>query len=126
MDRDEFLATIVMGWTKGQYWLKSGEYWFSGIRFTDTYRNMGHVNDWNPGESWPQTGMLLRQVQKELKLTVYEYTGEYYSQVGYHVIFTERKFPYETLGQWIDIDLREAIATAAAKTKGWVDDRPAR
>jgi len=114
MDRDEYLAREVMQWHKGNIdradeypgaYHDSGDKWIMPIR------------DWNPGESWPQTGMLLETMEKDFYITVTQYWD--YNNTGSEVVF--RQWESGNCGRAKNTSLREAIATAAARAKGWVD-----
>ena len=109
MNRNEYLATVVMGWVKGetfsglQVWFATGGFWRECL-----------LNEWNPGESWPQTGMILKAMEKD----GWECSITTRAERPKCVIFLR---PAQ---EWMYVmvehdDLREAIATAAARVKGW-------
>lgn len=111
MDRNEYLATEVMQWVKKKTF--SGKWkWFDSHGWA-----VMALNDWNPGESWPQIGMLLKQMEEDFYITVQQYNDRVSS--GYDVTF--RKWESDDYGNGMEIDFREAIATAAARAKGWVE-----
>jgi len=112
MNRDEFLAREVMQW----HWeiheaiLGWVEYWEGWVASDGKWK----ASKWNPGESWPQTGMVLKEMEKD----------------GWECSITTRfGLPkcvifLRPAKDWIykmaeHDDLREAIANAAARAKGW-------
>jgi len=110
MKRDEFLATRVMLWvadvrynqTKYIESLPCG-----GVRYRD-------ADCWHPGEDWSQAGMILEVMAQSFQMNVFQFVD---SGEGYNVIFKARDS--DVYGQAEESDLREVIATAAARVKGW-------
>ena len=110
-DRDEFLATEVLLWvadvrynqTKYIESLPCG-----GVRYRD-------ADCWHPGEDWSQTGMILEAMEKDgwdCHLTIL-------SGLPRHAMFRRFGTVLEDVAEAEADDLREAIATAAARAKGW-------
>lgn len=126
MNRDEFLATSVMGWVfyEGFY----TNWWIHPIlvpseedsgELTLRYPSSKHGCEtcrWSPGESWPQTGMILEEMREGFRVSVRQHSDNQ----SYIVAF--REWGHDYGGAYTEgLGLREAIATAAAKAKGWTD-----
>ena len=81
MDRNEYLAIEIMGWTKSVS--------FNGRHIWADEVGAGRcfVDKWNPGKSWPQTGMILKQMEKDFYMTVTQYWD--YDDTGSEVVFRQ-------------------------------------
>ena len=119
MDRDEYLAQEVTQW---KYRILA--YWEPNLidKDGDIYDEYVMLKtDWHPGKSWPQTGMLLETMKEDFQLRVQEEVTRH-GKVHYYVAFIGTNEHYGMYGTATEIDFREAIATAAARARGWIDD----
>jgi len=120
MNRDQYLAQEVMGWEQRK-WLGS-LWWDDPLRGEGIFEYIMLYAEWEPGESWPQTGMILEAMEKDFRIEIYRNTRKD-DGVAYRVVFMNwNRDAYG--GDEGGDDLREAIATAAARAKGWSDDEP--
>ena len=113
MSRDSFLATEIMQW---KYRILA--YWRPDIdddgNAYDEYIML--QTDWNPGEDWHQIGMILKAMERDYQVKITQQMS-FFNPLEYHVVFVGMN---ET-GEATEVELREAVATAAARTKGWED-----
>ena len=115
MNRDEFLAREVMLWHWEVHEAVPGwvERWEGWVAEDGKWR----ATKWNPGKSWTQTGMILKQMEKDFFVTIRQYDDQI--NQGYDVTF--RKWESDDYGNAREKDFREAIATAVARARGWND-----
>jgi len=111
MGRDEYLAREIMGWTRSKTFSDEWK-WFAPDGWAEYA-----LDEWNPGKSWPQTGMIIEAMKEGFQLRVQEEIARQ-GKIHYYVTFIGANEHYGTA---TEIDLREAIATAAARAKGWED-----
>jgi len=110
-DRDEFLATEVMLWVADVRYNQT-KYIESLPRGGVRYRDAGC---WRPSKDWSQTGMILEVMEKDgwdCHLTIL-------SGLPRHAMFRRFGTVLEDVAEAEADDLREAIATAVARAKGW-------
>jgi len=113
MNRDEYLVREVMGWTRSKTFGDEWK-WFAPDGWAEYA-----LDEWNPGKSWPQTGMILEAMEEDFRIEIYRNTRQDVG-VAYRVVFINWNRDVYGDSEGND-DLREAIATAAARARGWED-----
>jgi len=118
MDRDEYLAREIMGWTRSKTFSDEWK-WFAPDGWAEYA-----LDEWDPGKSWPQTGMILEEMEQDYYITIltidrWDEWHEQFNGSCHDVSFAKRGS--NDYGCAVELDMREAIATAAARAKGWKD-----